>query len=409
MDLSIIITVYNTKIEYLEASLYSIRHSTLDPKEYELLMIDDGSRVDYTELIEKYGVRCVRTENGGILAARTLGVDLAEGEYVAFVDSDDTVSTNYHLPMLDLAKQNDLDIVYNDWAFHTTRTRYYCNTDTTISRDMSLRGREILSAFLSMEGREHSYYVLWNKLYRKGLIRAAIKEVNDALPTDTRFSYSEDALINFYCHLYAKSVENIHTGYYFYRVHDNQTVAVNDKEKLISQISNMTYTLDKMQTIVSAIDDSDELISHVKEWRALMCRTHFSYAREGGFEELYHVLRERYKTDRLEAPKLSDSDVYASTTLLGENFTEIDDILFSLYNSPGTITVAPVRSPYAKRYIEYLKEKGRVVLVDKSGIKIPSEVIRLKDKLIHNSFVYKIGMLLFPKGSAIRRFLKKRL
>ena len=108
MKLSIIICVYNTDYDYLDKCLTSLTRSTLgnatmlkDEKiEYEIIFVDDGSSKDYTSLVEKYGVRYTKTENQGIFLARALGISLATGDYIAFCDSDDTVSFNYHLPML---------------------------------------------------------------------------------------------------------------------------------------------------------------------------------------------------------------------------------------------------------------------------------------------------------------------
>ena len=58
MKLSVVICVYNCKAEYLESCVRSIRCSTLDECDYEILLIDDGSEIDYTDIIDKYSLRC---------------------------------------------------------------------------------------------------------------------------------------------------------------------------------------------------------------------------------------------------------------------------------------------------------------------------------------------------------------
>ena len=100
MKLSIVICIYNTEKEYLVQCLKSIRNSTLKNDEYEIVVIDDGSTEDYSKIIKKYDPVCVKTPNRGLLSARLLGVMVAKGEYIAFCDSDDTVSFNYYAPML---------------------------------------------------------------------------------------------------------------------------------------------------------------------------------------------------------------------------------------------------------------------------------------------------------------------
>ena len=135
MKLSIIICVYNTPREIFEGCLRSLQKSTLfaDGGKHgtEIIAVDDGSSTDYSDLIEKYGIRYTRTENRGIFSARALGISLATGEYVAFVDSDDTVSFDYHAPMIEKADVSGADIIINDWAYHTDSSRYFTDADST--------------------------------------------------------------------------------------------------------------------------------------------------------------------------------------------------------------------------------------------------------------------------------------
>ena len=119
MKLSLIVCLYNTPKSYFSECLHSIKNSTLKTEDYEILVIDDGSTENYSDVINEYGARVIKTENRGIFRARLLGIEEAQGDYISFVDSDDTVSFNYHFPMLLHAEENDLDVCFNDWAFHT--------------------------------------------------------------------------------------------------------------------------------------------------------------------------------------------------------------------------------------------------------------------------------------------------
>ena len=150
MKLSIIICLYNTKREYVKKCLSSITKSTLSKEDYEILVIDDGSTEDYSQLIEYYKPTYVKTENRGHLASRLYGLMIAKGDYVAFCDSDDTVSVNYHAPMLKKAIEENCDIVINDWAFLSERAKYICTRDTTIKGDLSYSGDDVLKAFDDM-------------------------------------------------------------------------------------------------------------------------------------------------------------------------------------------------------------------------------------------------------------------
>ena len=415
MKLSIIICVYNTPIEYLSECLRSITESTLgggvgvSRTDYEILMIDDGSSIDYSALVSEYGVRYRKTENRGIFLARLLGIELAEGEYIAFADSDDTVTVNYHLPMLRRAEETGADIIINDWAFRTDRSRYYCKDDTTVSLDLSLVGDECLSAFTGQRGRMHSFYVLWNKLFRAEVLKKVRERVESLASGEERFNYSEDALMTFFAFLFAKRVENLHTGYYFYRIHDSQSVTVASEGKLKRQIECMGITLSVMKENVKGLPLEEKLCEDIDEWRRLMSRTHYSHARGARYASLYPLILKTYGVARLEKSTREDGSAYASTVLLGSNVEEIDRSLLAIFRGGGTV-LSEGLGAYAKRAVSSMRDVGgRVELSDETGARIPMEHISFKRRVYHNPLVYRIGMTLFPKGSRLRAFLKRRL
>lgn len=96
MDFSIIVPVYQVEA-YLERCVDSLLGQTAS--EFEVLLIDDGSRDRSGEICEEYAkkdsrVRVFHKKNGGLSSARNYGIDRAKGKYVLFVDSDDYVEPN---------------------------------------------------------------------------------------------------------------------------------------------------------------------------------------------------------------------------------------------------------------------------------------------------------------------------
>lgn len=93
MKVSVIIPVYNVE-KYLESCLESIKSQTFT--DYELILINDGSTDESVAIMRRYAktdarIRIISQSNRGVSAARNLGLSVAEGEYVLFVDSDDTI------------------------------------------------------------------------------------------------------------------------------------------------------------------------------------------------------------------------------------------------------------------------------------------------------------------------------
>lgn len=402
MELSVVICVYNTDEEYFEAALRSIRRNG---DEIEICVVDDGSSLDYSHLISKYRAKYVKTENKGIFSARLTGIGIAEGDYIAFHDSDDSVSFDYYAPMLRAAEKSNADIVVNDWAFHTDKARYYCKRDFTICTDLDRKSSQILSFLFEREGREHSAFVLWNKIYKGEVIRTVKDTLLSYSALGGRMMFSEDALMSFFLYKASKRMVGVHTGYYFYRIHDAQSVSVVSEEKLRSQIRDMSSTFDIIEREISGTEGSEAMLKGLREWRALMSRSHYSHARARGYTDLYPYIKERYKVKALKRATLKDGAVYVKNALLPENFEEIDEALMRAV-SDGKDKVSCEGNPYAKGV---LSRHG--ISVAKRGepacVTLPPVQISTRNKIIHNYVVYTVASVLFPKGSRIRAFLKR--
>ncbi len=410
MKLSVIICLYNTAKEQLERCFNSVCTSTL--KDFEVIVIDDGSSIDYSEIIEKYHPVYVKTNNRGHLAARTYGLMLAKGEYVAYVDSDDSVTFNYHMPMVDLAIKENADIIINDWAFKTSSTIASCQRDTTISSDLELENDEILSQFAKHQGRQHSYFVLWNKIFKKELLLRAKAEIEKTDAIMNRMTYSEDMLITFFAFKLAKKLRNIHTGYYFYNVHNGQTIVADTSEKIRNQIDMANKSFDIMLENIGDNKYANEIMDNITAWKMLMSRTHYSYAKAQGDKKLCQYVGERYGVEKLTLSKAKDSFDYIASDLLGDNLEGIDIIFRWIYKKGRDVSVNYDKSDeYIAKCIGYLAQKEgiRITFSKNAEITIPKRTSSLKNKLFHSKLAYSVGLTLFPKGSSLRKTLKNRL
>ena len=108
MFLSIITPVYNTS-EYLSFCIDSCLQQGLSPDDYEIIFIDDGSVDRSAIILDEYVSRypnllVVHKMNGGVSAARNIALDLAQGDYIWFIDSDDFIETNVFPDLYQIAK-----------------------------------------------------------------------------------------------------------------------------------------------------------------------------------------------------------------------------------------------------------------------------------------------------------------
>lgn len=124
MKLSIIIPVYNVE-QYLRKCVESLIHQ--DYSSYELILVDDGStdsspdicdeyvKREYSEEIRVNSIKVIHQANAGLSAARNVGLKVAKGEYVCFVDSDDYWEENVLGELMEQVERENLDVLRFDY------------------------------------------------------------------------------------------------------------------------------------------------------------------------------------------------------------------------------------------------------------------------------------------------------
>lgn len=111
--ISVIVPIYNV-VKYLPRCVGSICRQTY--KNLEIILVDDGSTDNSGAMAEKFAmedkrVRVFHKENGGVSTARNLGIEMARGEYIGFVDSDDYIEPQMYERLLSVALQEKLMMV----------------------------------------------------------------------------------------------------------------------------------------------------------------------------------------------------------------------------------------------------------------------------------------------------------
>ncbi len=116
MKVSIIVPVYNLE-KYLVRCLDSLLNQDLNETEYEIICINDGSTDGSGELLadfqeKKPTISVYKQENKGVAAARNVGLKKAKGDYILFVDGDDSLYPNVLGTLYENALSNNLDLLY---------------------------------------------------------------------------------------------------------------------------------------------------------------------------------------------------------------------------------------------------------------------------------------------------------
>ena len=115
LKLSIIVPIYKVE-QYLRRCIDSLLNQDLPREAYEIILVDDGSPDNCPAICEEYArahdnVKVVHRENGGLSAARNSGIEVALGQYVQFVDSDDYLEPNVLKTLVEKMDADHLDVL----------------------------------------------------------------------------------------------------------------------------------------------------------------------------------------------------------------------------------------------------------------------------------------------------------
>lgn len=135
--ISVIIPVYQAE-KYLKRCVDSVLSQTF--QNLEVILIDDGSKDNSGEICDQYAasdnrVKVLHKTNAGVAAARNSGLEMATGDYIAFVDSDDYIDSQMYQSMMSIAEEYQCDVVmcdcvkefdnYQEIYTHNVREGYY--------------------------------------------------------------------------------------------------------------------------------------------------------------------------------------------------------------------------------------------------------------------------------------------
>ena len=221
--ISVIVPIYNAE-KYLKDCLDSLVNQTLN--NIEIILIDDGSTDKSSKIVDKYAskysnVIAKHVKNGGVSKARNRGLKLAKGDYIAFIDSDDSIDLTTYEKMYYKAISNDLDIVgCNTYIIYPGKL-VNCNSNIPLLSKENEDDKKITLIY--------SYAVIWNKIYKRSLLENIEFKEGSNFCEDVEFLYHVIPKAN--------SFGNVNEYLYNYIQHEGSLTYVYDK-KLYQLIDN---------------------------------------------------------------------------------------------------------------------------------------------------------------------------
>ena len=224
MQFSIIVSVYKAE-KYIHSCIESIL--TQQCKDFELLLIDDGSPDKSGEICDDYAradkrIRVFHQQNKGVSAARNTGLDNATGRYILFVDADDMLYPNALSVLKQKLDTSDVNIDLVQFSLNNEYNIY--ETDDKFS--------DILNSIDYVQAGTMNVCI-GGSLFNNDIIKINHLQFNEQI------KYAEDQLFIFDYLKYSKSNIRINDVLYFYRINNSSAVRNMNSEDVIKSIKTL--------------------------------------------------------------------------------------------------------------------------------------------------------------------------
>ncbi len=228
IKLSVIIPVYNAE-KYLDECLRSVSNQSY--KNIEIIIINDGSTDFSDEIISKWKkndnrITVISQRNSGVSVARNKGLEIAQGEWVTFVDADDYIASNYFQRVLSIIENQNVQM----FTYNMYNSGKY---------DRKIFSKIEMASICVGNGGALGY--VWNKFFQNEIIRKKnIKfDSNISICEDLLFclEYIQHIKIGIYCMF---DIQNL----YMYRIHAESATQNIQSNKLVTALEAYQHILE---------------------------------------------------------------------------------------------------------------------------------------------------------------------
>lgn len=242
--ISVIVPIYNVE-KYLARCVDSIVNQTY--KNLEIILVDDGSPDNCPKMCDNFArmdsrIRVVHKKNGGLSDARNVGMKIASGECIIFVDSDDYIDCNMIAKLYDVILKDGSDVV-------SCGVKWVDESGTVIS-ESKVDKNEVLDTNEAMfeiiiDGKLKQH--VWNKMYKTKLIRDILFE---------KGKYHEDVFWSYQVFGKARNTSVIVDSFYYYVQRDNSIMGCGFSEKRLDVLEANRQRCDYVEKYFPAFYDT---------------------------------------------------------------------------------------------------------------------------------------------------------
>jgi glycosyltransferase involved in cell wall biosynthesis len=310
---SVIVPVYNAE-QFLCNCIDSILNQKL--KDIEIILVNDGSSDKSGEICDDYKqldkrVKVLHIENQGVSNARNRGIELAQGEYIAFVDADDWIEEQMYSDMLNGIREVNADVVICSHVIFNGESEYYVGfpwEDHSVFENKAIF-EQVIPAFVApMDIEANSQQVVmgsvWKCLFSKEVIR------RNRIEFDTAIKCNEDLVFVLQFLSKSEKVLILHAPYYHYW-QDIKNKTGTTQKYIPDLYSDLKRCKQHIREILLEIGYLEKMNLHI-EWRNVSTV----------LSSIYNLCAKNSPYDffeRMQKAKhyIADSDFKKSTDMLG--------------------------------------------------------------------------------------------
>lgn len=230
--ISVIVPIYNVA-DYLPRCLDSILKQTYD--NLEIILVDDGSTDNCGSICDSYAkednrIKVIHKANGGLSSARNAGLDIAKGDYISFIDSDDFIDESMYETMLKALKSNDADVCLCSYDRVNDNNEFFGITsynDAVLSRDDAYE--------MLVQGNVY-FVIACNKLYKK--------EIFNGLRFMEGKIHEDEQLIH---HIYGKCEKIVTLSDVLYHYYERGTSIIGTNKYSIKALDELDAYMDRAE------------------------------------------------------------------------------------------------------------------------------------------------------------------
>ncbi|MEG0661239.1 MAG: glycosyltransferase [Anaerorhabdus sp.] len=272
MKLSIVVPMYNVE-NYIQQCLDSLVAQTLT--DFEILVVDDGSTDNgpmiVDQMIEKYPhlIKQLHKKNGGLSDARNYAIDYVQGEYIAFLDSDDYVEHSLYDKLVNKIEEGFDVVVTNIEYFYENGNPSWIMNGLTSWKCDTISKQAILSPMFA-----------WNKIYKTSIF----KEKGFRYPLNTWY---EDIPVTTPIFATTDKIGYLNETLIHYRQREGSIMSVTKSERLKEIFDIMQMVREEMKKLNLYEEYRDEIeYLHIEHLRLYGM---FRFIRSPLFSELYDM------------------------------------------------------------------------------------------------------------------------